>query len=162
MDTIQSKLPNDPSSPTTPTATVERTENVGISETVERKAGATFGAAPLLGVISSSPRGIAESNESLPLSQIHASNVDALTWQLLQKNPSKCLVLFYCILARLFAWRRQVFQRLADLERQTNTYYGLSQSYIWFQDCFGGLPRRVMVTPNVALTDPAAKPKETL
>ena len=41
--------PNDPSSPTPPTAGVERTENVGISETSERKAGAAFGAAPLLG-----------------------------------------------------------------------------------------------------------------
>ena len=41
--------PNDPSSPTPPTATVERTENVGVSETVDRKAKAAFGTAPLLG-----------------------------------------------------------------------------------------------------------------
>ena len=43
--------PNDPSSPTPPTATVERTENVGLPESSDRKAGAAFGAAPLLGHI---------------------------------------------------------------------------------------------------------------
>ena len=40
--------PNDPSSPTSPTAGVKRNENVGTTETPERKAGAAFGAAPLL------------------------------------------------------------------------------------------------------------------
>jgi hypothetical protein len=34
------------------------------------------------------------------------------------------------------------------LERRTNTYCALSQSYIWVQDCPGGLAKRVRVMSN--------------
>lgn len=49
MNTLNAtNLPNDPSSPTSPTVTNKRTENVGLSESSDRKAEAAFGTASLL------------------------------------------------------------------------------------------------------------------
>src|SRR6267378_2097234 len=89
------------------------------------------------------PRDGVESNESPRPLHISASKVDKLTLHLLQKTPNRCLVLFYCTLARLFQWWHQVVRYLECLEQRTNKYYAFSQSYIWVQDVTGGLPKRV-------------------
>ena len=140
--------PNDQAERLAVNARKLETETAKPTQAAEPQASSQFDPAPLLGVTSSSRHGTTVSNESLPRHQIRASSVDKLTWRLLQKSPSRCSVLFYYILAVGFSWRHRVSECLQNLERRTNTYCEFSRSYIVVQDVFGGLPRRVMITPN--------------
>jgi len=94
----------------------------------------------------SCPHEAVESKSPRQKFQIDPSKVDKLTWSFLQKSPSRCSLLVYCSLARLFEWRHRVVSRLQSLEQRANTYYGFSQSYVVIQDVIGCPPRRVAIS----------------